>query len=111
MRYVITFALVLASIAVHAQNKIWSYSVGNWRNGPVVYISPLIETTEAFTTPQLIERYKREFPVLKDVVDLDVLRFGTPEEGNESRTTLKAKYGMRKLEVMMLESVAKEAEH
>jgi hypothetical protein len=40
---------------------------------------------------------------LKDVTDLDVLRFGTPEEGEESRRTLKAKYGMRKLEVVMLE--------
>jgi hypothetical protein len=41
---------------------------------------------------------------LKDVQDLDVLRFDTPEEGNDSRTTLKAKYGVRKLEVVMLET-------
>ena len=66
-------------------------------------VETLIETTEAFTTPQLIARYKAEFPALQDVSDLDVLRFGTPEEGEESRRTLKAKYGIRKLEVVMLE--------
>ncbi|MEO8589830.1 MAG: hypothetical protein ABI432_10705 [Flavobacteriales bacterium] len=111
MRTLFTLAVLVSSFALHAQNVIWSHAIGNWRNGPVVYITPLIETTEAFTTPQLLERYKREFPVLKDVVDLDVLRFGTPEEGNDSRMTLKAKYGMRKLEVVMLEPASKEAEH
>lgn len=103
MRYVITFALVLVSIAAHAQNRIWSYSVGNWRNGPVVFISPLVETTEAYTTPQLLEQLKAAHPEFKDLKDIDVLRFGTKEEGDESRITLKAKYGIRKLEVMMME--------
>ncbi|MBL7950460.1 MAG: hypothetical protein JNM62_01965 [Flavobacteriales bacterium] len=103
MRTFITALVLLVSCAVHAQNRIWSHAIGNWRNGPVVYITPLIETTEAFTTPQLITRYKAEFPELKDVTDLDVLRFATPEEGDQSRTTLKAKYGIRKLEVVMLE--------
>ena len=51
----------------------------------------------------LLERYQEEFPELKGATDIDVLRFGTPEEGNESRRTLQAKYGMRKLEVVMLE--------
>jgi hypothetical protein len=99
----IALALFIGCAAM-AQNTIWSLAVGNWRNGPVVYITPVIETTEAFTTPQLLARYREEFPVLKDVQDLDVLRFDTPEEGNDSRTTLKAKYGVRKLEVVMLET-------
>lgn len=102
MKHLLALALVLGALAASAQNTIWSHAIGNWRNGPTVYITPLIETTEAFTTPQLIARYRAEFPELKEVTDLDVLRFGTPEEGNDSRNTLKAKYGMRKLEVMML---------
>lgn len=103
MRTSLTFVLLFGSLYGYAQNAIWSHAVGNWRNGPVVYITPLIETTEAFTTPQLIVRYKAEFPQLKDVTDLDVLRFATLEEGNDSRNTLKAKYGVRELEVVMLE--------
>ncbi len=104
MRTLITSLLLAIGLAASAQNVIWSHAIGNWRNGPTVYITPLIETTEAFTTAQLIARYKAEYPELKDVTDLDVLRFGTPEEGNDSRNTLKAKYGMRKLEVVMLEA-------
>lgn len=111
MRYLIAFTLVLSSVALHAQNKIWSYSVGNWRNGPVVYISPLVETTEAFTTPQLIEQLKAAHPEFTDVKDIDVLRFGTKEEGDESRITLKAKYGIRKLEVMMFEDAKSIEQH
>ena len=57
------------------------------------------------TKAQLLERYRTEFPELKDIPasDLDVLLFGTREEGDESRRTLQAKYGMRKLQVVMLE--------
>lgn len=104
MRTLITSLLLAIGLTASAQNVIWSHAIGNWRNGPTVYITPLIETTEAFTTAQLIARYKAEYPELKDVTELDVLRFGTPEEGNDSRNTLKAKYGMRKLEVVMLEA-------
>lgn len=103
MKTLLTLALVLSAFVVNAQKAIWSHAIGNWRNGPVVYITPLIETTEAFTTQKLIAQYKEQFPELKDVTDIDVLRFGTPEEGNTSRTTLQAKYGVRKLEVVMLE--------
>jgi hypothetical protein len=103
MKAILTATLLIITCALSAQNTIWSHAIGNWRNGPTVYITPLIETTEAFTTPQLIARYRAEYPELKDVVDLDVLRFGTPEEGNESRRVLQAKYGVRKLPVVMLE--------
>lgn len=111
MRTLLTLFAIIGSFALHAQNVIWSHAIGNWRNGPVVYITPLIETTEAFTTPQLIQRYKQEYPILEKVTDLDVLRFGTPEEGDQSRLTLKAKYGIRKLEVVLLELPEKEVEH
>lgn len=103
MKHLIALAFLLGSLFASAQNTIYSHAIGNWRNGPTVYITPLIETTEAFTTPQLIARYRAEYPELKDVVDLDVLRFGTPEEGDESRRVLQAKYGVRKLPVVMLE--------
>ena len=103
MKTLLTLALLFCAFTANAQKAIWSHAIGNWRNGPIVYITPLIETTEAFTTPKLIEQYKAQFPELKEVTDMDVLRFATPEEGNDSRTTLKAKYGIRKLEVKMLE--------
>lgn len=86
-----------------SQNTIYSYAVGNWRNGPVVTISPLFETTEAFTTPQLIARVKKEYPAFKDITDIDVQRFATTEEGELSRSTLRGKYHQRKLEVLMVE--------
>ena len=111
MKHLLALLLLCLSHSVSAQNTIWSHAIGNWRNGPVVYITPLIETTEAFTTPQLIQRYKKEYPILEKVTDLDVLRFGTPEEGDQSRLTLKAKYGIRKLEVVMLETPEKDEEH
>lgn len=103
MRLFLVFTIFLAGTCVHAQNTIYSYAVGNWRNGPIVYISPLIETTEAFTTPQLIEGFKNDHPEFRDPSDIDVLRFATIEEGEENRRTLKAKYGVRKLKVVMLE--------
>lgn len=102
MKILITALLVVASCALQAQNTIYSHAVGNWRSGPVVYITPLIETSEAFTTAQLVERYRETHPELRDAKDIDVLRFATADEGEESRRSLKAKYGMRKLEVVML---------
>lgn len=102
MKVLITALFLLTGSTLAAQNTIYSHAVGNWRNGPVVYITPLIVTTEAFTTAQLVEQYRNAHPELSDVKDIDVLRFATPEEGEESRRSLKAKYGMRKLEVMML---------
>lgn len=98
----ILIGLLFATLT-NAQKTIWSHAVGNWRDGPVVYITPLIETSESVTTPQLLARYRSEYTELRDVKDLDALRFATPEEGNDSRTTLQAKYGIRKLEVVMLE--------
>ncbi len=97
---------MLSATALFAQapNKIWSYAIGDWRNGPVVTISPLFETTEAFTTPQLIARVKKEYPAFANILDIDIQRFATIEEGELSRTTLKGKYEHRKLAVNMLEA-------
>ncbi len=105
MKPLLTLLLLACGVAVSAQNTIYSHAIGNWRNGPVVYITPLIETTEATTKPQLKEQFRVQYPELKEIpdTDLDVLLFGTPEEGNDSRLTLERKYGMRKLEVVMLE--------
>jgi hypothetical protein len=109
MKQLIALLLVCAGLSAHAQNTIYSHAIGNWRNGPVVYITPLIETTEASTKAQLQERFRQAHPELKDIptTDFDVLLFGTKEEGEESRRTLKAKYGMRKLEVVLLEPPVK----
>jgi hypothetical protein len=103
---VLGFALALHGTFAQAPNVIYSYAVGDWRDGPVVTISPLFETTEAFTTPQLIARVKKEYPAFANITDIDIQRFATMEEGELSRTTLKAKYGVRKLQVNMLEAQA-----
>ncbi len=103
MKQLFALLLVCTGLSAGAQNIIWSHAIGNWRNGPVVYISPVIQTTEAETKPQLAQFFRREFPDLKSVTDLDVLLFGSREEAEESRTTLQAKYSVRRLEVVMLE--------
>ncbi len=106
LRAHIAVVALLAGAGVHAQKAIWSHAVGIWRDGPVVYITPLIGTTEAVRTTELLQRYREEFKELREVRDLEVLRFATPEEGNDSRTALKAKYAVRKLEVVMLAASA-----
>lgn len=98
------FALTAGTMFAQAPNKIWSYAIGDWRNGPVVTISPLFETTEAFTTPQLIARVKKDYAAFKNIMDIDIQRFATTEEGELSRVTLKGKYEARKLTVNMLEA-------
>ena len=104
------FALITNALLAQAPNKIWSYAIGDWRNGPVVTISPLFETTEAFTTPQLIARVRKEYAAFAHITDIDIQCFATPEEGELSRTTLKGKYEMRKLTVNMLEAEPAPAE-
>lgn len=106
MRTLLLLTALLATPLVHAQNVIHAMAIGNWRNGPVVVLTPVFATTEAATTPQLIERVKREHPELAAVTDIDVMRFATVEEGEAQRASLKAKYGMRKLEVLLLEPPA-----
>lgn len=102
--FLLAAAFLACSTAAFAQKTIYSYAIGNWRNGPTVEISPLFETTEMFTTPQLIAWVRKEWPEsFTDTTDMDVQRFVTIEEGHDSRTTLKAKYGMRKLTVHMFE--------
>ena len=105
MKHFLTLVLLACGITAAAQNTIWSHAIGNWRNGPVVYITPLIETTEAMTKAQVKEQFRTRYPELKDIpdTDLDVLLFGTVEEGEQSRRVLKSKYESRKLEVVMLE--------
>ena len=110
MKYLFGLFLFLVCFSVSAQKTIWSHAIGNWRNGPVVYITPVIETTEAVSTAQLTERFRTEFPILKEVADLDVLLFAAPEDGEESRRTLVAKYAMRELEVQLLETPKVEIE-
>ncbi len=100
----VAFAIMANSLLAQPPNKIWSYAVGDWRDGPVVTISPLFETTEAFTTPMLIARVKKDYAPFAKILDIDVMRFATVEEGELSRTTLKGKYEARKLTVNMLEA-------
>jgi hypothetical protein len=100
--FLIAFAFLASALLAQPPNKIWSYAIGDWRDGPVVTISPLFETTEAFTTPQLIARVKKDYAAFANIKDIDVMRFATTEEGELSRTTLKGKYEARKLTVNML---------
>ena len=102
----IAFAFVTPALLAQAPNKIWAYAIGDWRDGPIVTISPLFETTEAFTTPMLIKRVKQDYPEFARIMDIDVMRFATTEEGELSRTTVKGKYQARKLTVNMLEAEA-----
>jgi hypothetical protein len=102
MRTILFAALLLAAFTVQSQKPIHAYAVGNWRNGPVVYITPLIQTTEAFTTPQLIARFREQFPEPIEVTDIDVLRYVDSDSGEESRRSLQAKYRMHKLQVVLL---------
>jgi hypothetical protein len=106
LRLILPFAFAFLANALLAQppNKIWSYAIGDWRDGPVVTISPLFETTEAFTTPMLIKRVKQDYAEFANIMDIDVMRFATMEEGELSRTTLKGKYEARKLTVNMLQA-------
>lgn len=98
------FTLTSGLLVAQAPNKIWSYAIGDWRDGPVVTISPLFETTEAFTTPQLIARVRKDYAAFAKISDIDIQRFATIEEGELSRVTLKGKYEARKLTVNMLEA-------
>lgn len=106
MKALLTLALIACGTLASAQNTIYSYAIGNWRNGPTVVISPLFETTEQFTTPQLIAKVRHDWPeAFRDTTDIDIQRFATKEEGELSRITLKGKYGVRKLDVLMLDPV------
>ncbi|MBK9175897.1 MAG: hypothetical protein IPM46_06065 [Flavobacteriales bacterium] len=104
MKHLLTIALLAIGLGAAAQNTIYAHAIGNWRNGPTVYITPLIETTEAMTKPKLKELFRAQYAELKSIADenLDVLLFGTADEGDASRVSLKGKYAYRKLEVVML---------
>lgn len=102
--FTLIFALSAISIA-SAQNTIYSYAIANWKNGPMVYMTPVIETTEAVRTSELLDRFKKEYAEFRDAADIDLLRFATLEEATADRGTLHRKYGMRKLEVVILEPV------
>lgn len=104
-RLLLALGCAICSSLAHAQNTIYSYAVGNWRNGPVVEVSPLFNTTELFTDPQLMAWVRQQWPAsFTDTTEMDVLRFATLEEATESSTTLKAKYAARKLAVHQVEA-------
>lgn len=96
--------LSLAAIG-SAQNTIYSYAIANWKNGPVVHMTPVIETTEAVTTSELLAHFKGTYPEFREAADVDLLRFATIEEATSDRETLRRKYGMRKMEVVFLDPV------
>ena len=96
------FLLSITTIG-SAQNTIYSYAIANWKNGPVVYMTPVVETTEAVTTPQLLAQFKETYPEFREAADVDLLRFATIEESHTDRETLRRKYGMRKLDVVLLD--------
>lgn len=104
MKHFLLAVLLLIGTATAAQNTIYSHAIGNWRNGPTVYITPVIETTEKVGSAGVRAQVKEQYKDLRDIPahDLDVLLFGTQEEAELSRRTLQAKYALRKLPVVML---------
>ncbi len=108
MKHLLIAALLLGGLTTAAQNTIYSLAIGNWRGGSPVYITPVIETTEAMSKAALEALFRAQHPELKDIAkdNLDVLLFGTREEGDDKRMQLQRSYAYRKLEVMMLEAPA-----
>jgi hypothetical protein len=111
MKHWLVILLVGLNTAAIAQNlpadqakTIYSHAIGNWRNGPTVYITPVIGTTEKIGSAGVRGQVKEQYAELRDIPahDLDVLLFGTQEEAELSRRTLQAKYTMRKLPVVLL---------
>ncbi len=103
MRSLLALLFVSFAAIASAQNTIYSYAIANWKNGPIVYMTPVIETTEAVRTSELLDRFKKEYPEFREAADVDLLRFATLEEAGLDRETLRRKYGMRKLEVVLLD--------
>ncbi len=103
MRSLLTLLFVSFAAIVCAQNTIYCYAIANWKNGPIVHMTPVIETTEAVRTAELLDRFKEEYPEFREAEDVDLLRFATLEEAELDRETLRRKYGMRKLEVVLLD--------
>ena len=110
MRILLFALLLFTGTAAHSQNVIWAVATGDWRNGPVVTISPLFETTEQARDTDLIAYVKEHYAAFAAITDITVQRFGTIEEGLEARKTLAAKYGARKLPVNLMEQPPLNAE-
>jgi hypothetical protein len=104
MKHLLIATLLLCGFSAAAQSTIYSHAIGNWRNGPTVYITPVIETTEKVGSAGVRALVKEQYPELRDIPvhDLDVLLFGTQEEAELSRRTLQTKYTLRKLPIVML---------
>lgn len=105
MRHLLSIALLLCGLSAFAQNTIHSLAIGNWRSGSPVYLTPVIETTEAMSKVKLAAQFRAQYAELKDIADgnLDVLLFGTKDEADEKRASLHRSYSHRKLEVVLLE--------
>lgn len=105
LRTLFLIGLLICTTYAAAQDEpkaIYALAIGNWRDGPVVVISPVFETSELYNTQDLIQRMKNEYPSFAGITEIAVERFATIEEGEEARMALKGKYGMRKLPVEML---------
>lgn len=103
MRTPLLLLFLAFAVIARSQNVIWAVATGDWRNGPVVVISPLFETTEAARDPELIGYVKEHYKEFAAITDITLQRFGTIEEGLEARKTLASKYGARKLPVDLME--------
>jgi len=101
MKYLLTPLLLLASQALPAQKPIYAYAIGNWRNGPTVQMTEVFETTEQFTTEQIMARVKAEYIAFKDIADTDVQFFTERSTALDNQKVLIQKYAMRKLPVLV----------
>ncbi|MFZ1688215.1 MAG: hypothetical protein WAU70_12370 [Flavobacteriales bacterium] len=99
MRTLIASLLLLASQALLAQKTIHAYAIGNWRNGPTVQMTDVFETSEQFTTEQIMARVKAEYVAFKDIIDTDLLLFTDTPSALKNQEVLIHKYAQRKLPV------------
>lgn len=101
MRTLAISLLLISTAAAWAQKPIYAYAIGNWRNGPTVQMTEVFETSERFTTEQIMERVMKEYEGFKHVADHDLLLFTDSAEAISNQRVLVHKYAQRKLGVQV----------
>jgi hypothetical protein len=101
MRTFLTSLLLLSASLLLAQKPLYAYAIGNWRNGPTVQMTEVFETSERFTTEQIMARVKEEYVGFTEVTDHDLLLFTDSAEALSNQHVLVHKYAQRRLGVMV----------
>ena len=104
MKHLFAVCLLLVGLSSAARNTTYTQAIGNWRNGPVVYITPLWELPEQKTDEQLKEMFRAAYIEFMDIQDdgIKVLRFETKQRGNRSVISSEREYGYGKHKVVRI---------